>query len=426
MATYRLTQLPNGSRIVTVRAPYLRSVCVGIWVAVGSRFEAPADSGASHFIEHLVFKGTRKRTAKQITQTIEGLGGYLNAYTSEEHTCYYAKAAARHVGTAMDVLGDMILNSTFDPAEIQKERQVIEEEIAMYEDQPSQQVLEDLNSVLWPKHPLGQSIAGTRKSLRAMNRESILRFRDRHYHASNVIVAVAGPMSHKEAQQVAAPFCESLPSGQPESIIPAPERLHQEIPIGVRKKRTEQTSLALGFLTPSRNDHRRYALRALNTILGENMSSRLFQSVREDQGLAYSIGSSIGFFDDVGLLSISAGLDAGNLNRALEIICDELRKLRKRAPGNAETQRAKDYLIGQIDLSLESSTQLMLWAGEQALTHGRALSPESLQEHIAKVRPKDISALAREIFCPDMSGLAIIGPVKKSPEMVQALSGLTC
>ncbi len=424
MATYRLSNQPNGSRIVTVRAPHLRSVCVGIWVSVGSRYESSEESGASHFIEHLVFKGTRKRSAKQITQTIEGLGGYLNAYTSEEHTCYYAKTAARHCTTAMDVLGDMILNSTFDPAEIQKERQVIEEEIAMYEDQPNQQVLEDLNAVIWPRHPLGQSIAGTRKSLRAMNRDSILAFRDRHYHAANFVVAIAGPMPHAEAKQIAIPFCERLPVGVLEKFDPAPERKATSVGIGIRRKRTEQSSMALGFLTPSRHDSSRNTLRVLNTILGENMSSRLFQSVREEHGMAYSIGSSIGFFDDLGLLSISAGLDPSNLVRTLEIIRDEIQKLKSLAPGIAETRRARDYLIGQIDLTLESSTQLMLFAGEQTLTKGKATPPEKLQDEIARVRPREVRDLARQVFCSEKAALAIIGPVKKSPELIDTVAKL--
>ena len=424
MASYRLSKHPNGSRIVTVRAPHLKSVCVGIWVAVGSRFESLADSGASHFIEHLVFKGTRCRTAKEITQTIEGLGGYLNAYTSEEHTCYYAKIAARHFATAFDVLGDMMLGSSFAPQEIQKERQVIEEEIAMYEDQPSQQVLEDLNAVLWPNHPLGRSIAGTRQSLRGMDRNSILAFRNRHYIAPNYVVVIAGPMAHAEARSQALSFCDSLPVGEPQPWDPAPLARNSSVALGLRSKSTEQTSLAIGFTTPSRKDSKRHALRVLNTVLGENMSSRLFQTVREDHGLAYSIGSSVGYFDDLGLLSISAGLDTKNLKNALALVAKELKKIRSRAPGIAETQRAKDYLIGQLDLSLESSTQLMLWAGEQALAYGQSLPPEELQEQISKVQPKDISALAREIFRPETAALAVIGPLKSKKGLTEALDAL--
>ena len=329
---YHVTRLNNGLRVATAELPHMASVAVGLWVGVGGRYEPAALSGTAHFIEHLLFKGTARRTAKEISEAVEGVGGYLNAFTDEEQTCFHARVHADHFDTVLDVLTDMFLHSGFAPADFAKERDVIKEEIAMYRDQPAQQVHDLLHETLWPNQPLGRALTGTEESLDKLRRGDVLKFFRANYVASNTLLVVAGPLRHAEVVRAAKKFTGKFRAGRTPSFAPA--ETQQTAPtLRLHTKATEQTQLALGIRTCSHHDERRFALRVLNVILGESMSSRLFQILREDQGLAYSIHSSWAFMEDTGVLSISAGLDHRDLEKSLRIIVRELRTLAEKPAG---------------------------------------------------------------------------------------------
>lgn len=418
---YEITQLKNGLTVATAEMPHMNSVSLGLWVGVGGRYEAAEVNGVCHFIEHLLFKGTRKRSARQISQDVEGIGGYLNAFTSEEMTCYHSKARHDRFDELLDVLADMFLNSRFDPVEIDKERGVIKEELAMYLDQPQHHVQELLNETLWPWQPLGRPLTGTEKTLDYLNRARLVDYQRTNYVANRTIIAAAGRLKHRQVVKDVSRYAARFPQGKRPNFSPA--FCEQTRPaIKLFTKTTEQTQLALGIRACSRHDLRRYALRLLNTILGENMSSRLFQVVREDRGLAYSIYSSLSYFDDVGSLTVSAGLDLDNLTSALKLIMRELRRLTETLPTAAELRRARDYVIGQIDLGLESTDNQMMWLGEQLIGYGKIISPDEIKQRISEVKASEIRAVARDFFRPERLNLALVSPLKSDKALGKLLA----
>jgi predicted Zn-dependent peptidase len=413
---YQISQLPNGVTVVTADMPHMSSVSLGLWVNVGGRHEPAALSGASHFIEHMLFKGTRSRSARQISQDVEGVGGYLNAFTTEETTCFYAKACHDRVELLMDVLMDMFLHSRFDPGELEKERNVIREELAMYLDQPAQHVQELLNDALWPNHPLGRSITGTRETLDALGREDLLRYRDNSYRSKSIVVAAAGRLRHQAVVRLAAGHLRALPAQdrptfEPAPVGPTPRHFH------VHRKATEQSQLAMGFRACSRHDDRRFPLRLLNTMLGENMSSRLFQVVREEHGLAYSVSSGLSLFEDAGVLGISAGLETERLEAAVRLILREVGRFAERLVSLSELRRAKDYVIGQMDLSLENTESHMIYTAEQTLGYGQPADVTALKERIRRVTPAEVRAVARVFLRPERRSVALITPVRRLPAL---------
>jgi predicted Zn-dependent peptidase len=322
---YNVTRLENGLTVASAEMPHMASVSLGIWVGIGSRHEPAPVNGISHFIEHLLFKGTKERSAREISQAVEGIGGYLNAFTSEEHTCIYAKARHDHLTGLLGVLADMFLHSTFDPVEIGKEREVIKEELAMCLDEPHQHVQELLNEAMWPGQPLGRSITGTVKTLDALSRDDLVIYQRKNYVAGATVIAAAGRLRHAQLLSAVKPYARHFAAKARPQYVPATSAQTKPA-IYLHTKETEQTQIALGIRACSRHDPRRFALRVLNAMLGENMSSRLFQSVREDHGLAYSIYSANSFFDDTGDVVISAGLDLDNLEKTLRIIRLEMKR----------------------------------------------------------------------------------------------------
>lgn len=405
------TTLPSGLRVVSARMPHLASVSLGIWVGTGGRYETARENGAAHFIEHLLFKGTRNRSAARISQDIEGIGGYLNAFTDEELTCFYSRAVASRLPDLLDVLLDMFLQSRFAPAEIAKEREVILEEQSMYLDQPAEHVHDLLNAAQFPRHPLGRPVIGTRASVRRLDRPALLGFLGRHYVAQRTVVAAAGDMEHRELLRLVQAREAEFAQGSPAGPEPAPKPLGEPA-LKLHSQDTEQTHLALGFRTASRVDPRRFALRLLNVLFGENMSSRLFQVVREDNGLAYNIQSSVSGWSDCGDLVVSAGLDDGQLEKALRLILREARRLTERPPGRKELDRARDYALGQADLGLEGSEQVMMWLGEQMLAQGRISPPSHIKERLATVTPAEIRSVARDFLHAGGVSLALVSPRK--------------
>jgi len=417
---YQVSRLPGGLTVATAEMPHMNSVSLGIWVGIGSRYEPAELNGVCHFIEHLLFKGTRKRSARQISEAVEGVGGYLNAFTSEETTCFHCKAGHDRFDQLLDVLMDMLLHSRFDPVEIRKEREVIKEEIAMYLDQPQHHVQELLNAALWPGQPLGRPITGTGSSLNRISRPQLLDYLRRHYLAGNALLVAAGRVTHARLRKAARRFAAQFNQGSLPQFVPA---AHQQARPAIRlfSRKTEQTQLALGIRTCSRHDERRFALRLLNSILGENMSSRLFQIIREEHGLAYSIYSSPSFFADTGDLVISAGLDTAHLEKTLKLILRELRRLTQSGPGPAELRRARDFLLGQIDLSLEHTDNQMNWIGEQLLGYGDILTPASIKKRLSQISAIQVRDVARDFFRRERFTLALVSPLKSDRHLARSL-----
>ncbi len=417
---YRVSHLPNGLTVATAEMPHMTSVSLGLWVGVGGRYEPVELNGVCHFIEHLLFKGTQRRTARQISQDVEGIGGYLNAFTSEEVTCYHSKACHERFPELLDVLADMFLNSKFASADIQKERAVIKEELAMYLDQPQHHVQELLNETLWPDQPLGRPLTGTEKSLDYLTRPRLVTYMRDNYVAGRTLFTAAGRISHRHAVKAVTRLSKRFAPGPQPRFSPA--AAGQDRPrVRLFTKDTEQTQLALGIRTCSRHDNRRFALRLLNTILGENMSSRLFQVIREERGLAYSIYSSLSYFEDVGTLTISAGLDGDNLTQTLKLIRRELQRLATSVPPVSEFRRARDYVLGQIDLGLESTDNQMMWLGEQLLGYGKVFLPGEIKRRLSKVTPAEVRAIAREFFRPERMNLALVSPLKSDRGLIRML-----
>jgi predicted Zn-dependent peptidase len=417
---YQVTRIQNGLTVATAAMPHMASVSLGVWVGVGGRYEPKELNGVSHFIEHMLFKGTRKRSAKEISQAVEGIGGYLNAFTAEENTCFYSKARHDRFDELLDVLMDMFLNSTFDVTEIDKERDVIKEELAMYLDQPHQHVQELLNETLWPDHPLGRSLTGTEKSLDAMGRRQLLNYQDENYVTASTLVVAAGNLEHDKVVKSVRRYADKFPRGKRPHFQPF-ESAQDRPRVRLFTKATAQMQLALGIRACSRHDERRFPLRLLNTMLGENMSSRLFQVLREDHGLAYSIHSGLSFFDEVGSLTICAGLDTDKLPQALKLIMRELRRCAEKAPSAGEMRRARDYLIGQLDLGLESTENQMTWLGEQLLAYGKVISPAETKRRLGDVTPSQVRAVAREFFRPERMNLAVVSPLTEQRDLADLL-----
>ncbi len=418
---YRVSRLESGLTVATAHQPQMASVCLGLWFKVGGRYEPAPLNGISHFIEHMLFKGTRRRRARQISEAVEGLGGYLNAFTDEEYTCLHAKAGGAHLPELFDVLQDMFLGSTFDPAEITKERAVIAEELAMYLEQPAQHVDDLLTATAFPRHPLGRPLTGTRRTLRNLDRASMLSYLRRHYVASSTLIAAAGRVDHQALVRLVRRRAGAFPGGEPPAFTPFAAR-QQRPAIHWCRRTTSQAQIALGIRVCSRHDTHQSPLRVLNALLGESMSSRLFQALREDTGLAYSAHSALTFFDDTGLIAISAGVENDQVQPALKILLRELRRLTERPPGAAELGRAKAYLHGQLELHLENTENHMVWLAEQWSAFGRPITPDRFQKSIASVTAAQVRAVARAYFQPDRLSLAIISQARQPPALDALLS----
>ncbi len=413
---YRLTKLPNGVRIASIAMPHMKSVSVGFWVGVGGRHETAAQSGIAHFIEHLLFKGTKRRNARQISEAVEGVGGYLNAFTTEDHTCYYAKAGAQHLPVLCDVLTDMYLCSAFAAAEIDREREVIREEILMYKDHPAQHAEELLTKVMWPAHPLGRSLTGSVESIGALKRPDFREFLARNYNGLTTVVTVAGNITHEQVTAALAPKLSTLDRGRRPRFSRA---LPQEGParVEVFRQETEQTQLAMGFHAFGRSDERRFGLKLLSVILGENMSSRLFQKLRERHGYCYNVSSGMVTLEDTGAIHISAGLDHSKLKKALLMIMRELEMLCEQKPSKVELKKAQDYTIGQTLMGLESTTNQMMWMGESLLGYSKILNPIEIENRICAVTPEEIQAVACQCLRRGQLGVAVVGPADNAEQL---------
>jgi predicted Zn-dependent peptidase len=405
---FRATRLKGGTVVATAEMPHVRSVSVGIWAGTGARHEAARVSGISHFLEHMLFKGTRRRSAREISEAIEGVGGYLNAFTGEDHTCYYARVGGDRFDLALEVLGDMMTGSVFAPDEIARERQVIREEILSYRDQPAQLVLEKLALAAWPGHALGRAVTGTPETVDRITRADLLRHHRRVSAAGGVLFTAAGAVEHEQVVRAVERVARRLPAGAPPSASPA--RRAGRPAIVAHADAIEQSHIALGFRLFGRRDPRRYALRLLNLVLGENMSSRLFQELRERRGLCYSIQSGSSLLSDTGILSIQCALDPTNSARAVRLMLRECHRLARTRLGSAELRRARDAAIGQAQLALESPGSRMSWLGEAWLGYGRLVDPIEVERRFEAVTADEIRATAAEIFRRERIALAVVAP----------------
>jgi predicted Zn-dependent peptidase len=407
---YELTTLDNGLRILTVTMPHVQSVSLGFFMNVGSRYEDEALSGASHFIEHMLFKGTARRpTARDIADAIEGRGGMFNASTGLETTLYWAKVAAAHLPETLDVVSDMLLGATFDAAEMEKERTVIAEEINYALDMPDSLVQILVNQLQWPNHPLGRDVAGTRESVERLSRESLLAYLAEHYRPGNTVLAMAGRIGHEESVALARYYLGGWQPGPATRCDPVSSN-HRGPNLHFEPKDIEQAHLNLSFDALPRADPDRYALRLLSVLLGEGMGSRLFQEVRERLGLAYNVESFVSTFQDTGAIGVYAGVATDRVEESLRAILGQLDGLRQVPVSQDELERCREFVKGRLALSLEDSFTIAAWYARQVLFGPEVLHPDQVVTQYDAIEPADIQRLAQKLFREEQLNLAIVGP----------------
>ncbi len=404
----RATTLPNGLTILTESMPHVRSVSMGVWVNSGSRDESAEINGISHFVEHMVFKGTTSRSAQQIAREVDTIGGNLDAFTSKETVCFNIKVLDENVAPALDVLSDLVLHPTFAPEELAREQGVILEEIKMDEDNPDYLVHEVFTQNFWKNHALGRPILGTKKTVSSFDQPTVLTFYADTFTPQNMVFSAAGNLDHDEfVARVAGQFASLSASVRPLPAHPVPVA-NPHITLK-RKKSLEQVQLCLGVPAPPVNSPDRYGVYLLNTILGGGMSSRLFQTIREEQGLAYSIYSEMNPFRDAGSLSVYAGTSAEKTEKLLELTVAELKKIKSETVSDVELKRAKDQLKSNIVIGLESSGSRMSNLARQQMYFGRFFGIEEIVSEIDAVTPDQIQRLATDLFRPEQMALTLLG-----------------
>ncbi|MEX1113709.1 MAG: pitrilysin family protein [Akkermansiaceae bacterium] len=409
-ANYEWRQIPNGPRLAVATLADSECAALSIYIPAGSRDEAHLPAGLAHFVEHMVFKGTARRSARDLSFEIENAGGQLNACTSEDQTVYEGRGEADLMPLLADVVSDMVWHATFPDSEIALEREVIGEEITMYRESPADHIGDMISNALWGEHPLGNAISGSVESIAAVDRKVLLEFRDRHHFRNDVVIAASGPFTLDE---VAAMIVPQLP---PEFHAPIDfVRFERQTtpPIEILDSReTDQLQLALAWHTPGRHAESRHALRLLSTMLGESASSRLFLELREERGLCYQIGSDVTFFDETGAFEISAGLDPESRKEALSCIFREIDDLVAHGPRAGELDRAKRLAIAQSKLAFETTSAHAAWAGEGVLDFGKIPSPAEWRASVLAVTDADVQTIAREIFQDQKPAIAEIGPLE--------------
>lgn len=404
---YNKTTLPNGVRIVTEEIPHVRSVSLGIWVGAGSRDEDEANNGIAHFIEHMLFKGTEKRSPKEIAETLDAVGGQLNAFTSKEYTCYYAKVLDEHLDIAVDLLSDMFFNSLFKQDDIEKEKNVIIEEIKMYEDAPDEIVHDLFADALWSGHALGRPVIGTEQIIKSLNRDDLLKFKEQFYSSKSIVVAAAGNVCHEKIVEKLALLFGAIKPVSLGRNYSAPET-HSRTQ--VRKKDTEQVHLCIGTPGLPMDHHSLYTLHILNSVLGGGISSRLFQEIREERGLAYSVFTYHSSYRDAGLFSIYAGLSKNNLNEVISLIAREMKDFRNNGISAEELVRAREQLKGSMYLGMENVSNRMTRIGKSELCLNRAVTVDEVVEKINSVTLEGVKNLSGEMFKNGNLVISSIGP----------------
>ncbi len=421
-ANWRIGCLDNGLRVVTTPVPTAESVGVNLFVGVGSRCEQPRLNGISHYLEHMLFKGTHRRPDPiEIAEAIEGSGGVLNAYTGREVTCYWNHVPYDAAYHAMDVLADMVFDSRLDPEEVEKERSVVQQEIKRSHDQPGAWVGELLSQALFGDQPIGWSIAGPPEVIQVIQRPDFIEHMDRWYRPNNMVLSVAGRVEYEEVMRWAR---ELFGSSEPGEIAPL-EPAYSDIPeehVLADGREIAQSNLAIGLRALGRDDPDRFALTVMTNLLGRGMSSRLFREVRERRGLAYSIGASTARYAGVGAFSISAGVSPENLIEATRVILHELRRLVDEPAGEEELAKARDYTSGSFRLGLESTMSLGQRHGDSLLTLGRIETVDEVVAQYQAVQPEDVQRVAGRIFRPGNLAMAVVGPHVDADELRAVLA----
>jgi predicted Zn-dependent peptidase len=403
----RSTQLPNGLQIITEEMEHVRSVSVGIWIDSGSRRETGIENGISHFIEHMVFKGTATRSAEDIARTIDSLGGNLDAFTGKELVSFNTKVLDEHLPIAFDVLADMVLRPAFRPEDIDREKGVILEELKMEADNPEYLVHETFSSNFWKDHPLGKPILGTKETIQRFDRDMIDHFYRSVYTPANILITAAGHLSHDTLVDMAARQFENLPAGPPSPATSAP-RTHSRIVLR-EKHSLEQVHLILGVPAYPVAHERRFAAYVLNTLLGGSMSSRLFQNIREQRGLVYTVFSELNSYRDSGALTVYAGTSTENVREVIDLVLAEFHKLKSEPVPPEELLRSKNHLKGSVMLGLESTSSRMSNLARQQLYFKRFFSMDEILESIDAVTAEAVQQVALELLSRERLAASVLG-----------------
>lgn len=406
----RKTLLGNGLTLVTEEMPSVRSVSIGIWLRTGSRAERATENGITHFLEHMVFKGTHKRTAEEIARSADSIGGHLDAFTAKECTSFSIKVLDEHLPRAFGVLADLVKDPLLRDEHVAKESQVVQEEIKMVEDTPDDLVHEIFTQSYWRNHPLGRPILGTRQTVRSFNRKRLFRYFRRHYTPCNMLVSAAGNLRHEEVLDLVNEEMGKAPAGEP--------GVHERVPVASpdirlrHKKNLEQVHICLGAPAFPLTHPRRFACYVLNTALGGGMSSRLFQNVREKRGLAYAVFSGLSSYTDAGCLNVYAGTSSANARTVVQLIIEEFARLKSEPMGDEELRRTKDFLKGSTLLGLESTMSRMSNLARQEMYFGRHITMDEIAREVEAVTPDDVLAVARELLDRKRLALTVLGPLQ--------------
>jgi predicted Zn-dependent peptidase len=400
--------LPNGLRLLTERMPHVRSVSIGVWLTRGSRHEPLEQSGIAHFVEHMLFKGTDTRTAEDIAQTIDSIGGQMDAFTSKEYAGYYLKVLDEHVPLAVNVLSDIVMRPAFADQDIAREKKVVLEEIKMVEDTPDDLVHEIFSEHLWEGHPLGRPILGTPESVSALSRDVLRRYFGGTYTAPNLIVAAVGNIEHAEVRALVEKAFGGLAAGG----SPLAERPPHVVPrVVVRNKELEQSHVCIGTSGLKQDHADRFASYALNTVLGGSMSSRLFQNVREKRGLAYAVFSGLSAYRDAGAMTIYAGCANEAVGELIDVVVGEIRRLKDEPMSDDELRRAKDHLKGSLMLGLESTSSRMSNLARQEMYFDRQLTLDETLRGVESVTHDDVQRVTDDLFAPASLAATVLGAV---------------
>lgn len=410
------TILPNGVRLLSERVPYVDSVSVGVWIEAGARDEDASSLGTSHFLEHMLFKGTDSRGARQIADEMDSLGGHLNAFTDKEFTCYYAKVLGEHLPKALDVISDMVLNSVFDPAEISREKNVVLEEIKRHEDTPEDEVHDLLAQTLWKGHKLGNAVIGTRAVMKSMTRDDLLGYMGTFYRPDALVIAAAGNIDHVEFVDLVSAAFGALEGKRP-SRNNTPVLPHMEVRL--KDKSTEQIHFCLGTAGFPQHSQDKYALAALDSVLGGGMSSRLFQEIRESRGLAYAIGSYSASYREAGLFAIYGGTSVDNVQTVVELTRNECENIGRNSVTDDELERAKNQIRGALVLGQESMSNRMSRLAKSEMYFGRIIRMEEIISAILRVTKDDVSGVATHLFQDSRFAVTAIGPFKKHADILK-------
>lgn len=399
--------MSNGVRVITSHMPHVRSVSIGFWLSCGSRDDEEEASGTAHFIEHMLFKGTEKRTAKQLAQEVDCIGGQMNAFTSSEHTCYYIKVLDTHADEAFELLSDMFLHSLFAEADIKKEKQVILQEFDMYEDNPEDFIQDKFFAYIWQKHPLGRSILGSRKSIRKINRNDLAKFMAKFYTPDNLVVAVAGNVKHSEVCQFVDKYLGEL-SGKAEKA----KHCLPEFSYGKKAlyRDIEQTQVICGVPGIPINGEKWYAVNVLNNIFGASASSRLFQYIREEKGLAYFIYSMLSSYSDTGVFTINAGVKPENTKQLLALLNEQIKTFVAQGITDAELNKAKEQITSNLLMGLESSGGHMHRIGKLSVSSLPLLSIEDVVANVYNVTKENVEQVAQFLFADKSPAILQLGP----------------